>query len=360
MKRRAARILIVDDEPYVCDLLVRWLAADGHNCATAANAETALRLLGRHDFHLVIADIMMPGMSGIDLLNIVSKRFPGVAVLMVTAVDDRRTGILTLELGAYGYIIKPFERNEILINVASALERREMAMLSQQYEHNLAQHAHRHDLELRHREEILLRMISAAGRRHGETGGHLRRVGRYASALAKAVASGWTLRALENIGVAAAMHDVGKLGISHRILHKAGKLTEDEFDTMKTHTRIGSVILGDSDAPLLRMARDIALSHHERWDGGGYPQGLEGEAIPESARIVAVVEVYDALINKRVYRPAFPEDQALSMMSEEKGKLFDPRIFDAFLSILTEIHRIREELKDGELGYGNPLGMLNQ
>jgi putative two-component system response regulator len=360
MKKRAAKILIVDDEPYVCDLLARWLTADGYHCASAFDGQTALRLLETHEFHLVVSDIMMPGLSGLDLLKIIRKRFPKVAVLMVTAVDDRKTGILTLELGAYGYIIKPFERNEILINVASALERREMALLSQQYELNLSEHAHRHDLEIRRRDEIVLRMISAQGRRHGETGGHIRRVGRYASALAKAVASGWTLRALEDIGVAAAMHDAGKIGIPHRILHKPGKLTTEEFDIMKTHTQIGKRILGDSDSPLLRMAGDIAFSHHERWDGTGYPQGLAGEAIPESARIVAVVEVYDALINKRLYRPAFPEKEALSMMTQQSGKQFDPRIFDAFVGILPEIRRIRDEIKDAELGTRNLAGVLGR
>jgi len=354
MKRGAARILIVDDEPYVCDLLVRWLTAEGYNCDSAFNGGMALELMKSHEYHLVISDIIMPGLSGIDLLKIIKKRFQKAAVLMVTALDDRKTGILTLELGAYGYIIKPFERNEILINVASALERREMALLSQQYELNLSEHALRHDLEIRHRNEIVLRMISAAGRRHGETGGHIRRVGRYASALAKAVASGWTLRALEDIGMAAAMHDAGKTGIPHRILHKAGKLTTEEFEIMKTHTEIGRRILGDSDSPLLRMARDIAFSHHERWNGTGYPQGLAGEAIPESARIAAVVEVYDALINKRLYRAAFPEKEALFKMTEQSGKQFDPRILDAFLGILPEIRRIRDETKDAALGVRNP------
>jgi putative two-component system response regulator len=358
MKKRPARILIVDDEPFVCELLARWLLADGHDCAPAFSGEMALRLLETREFDLVISDIMMPGLSGIDLLKVIKKRFPKVAVLMVTAVDDRKTGILTLELGAYAYIIKPFERNEILINVASALERREMALLSRQYEHNLSEHARRHDSEIRHRDEIVLRMISASGRRHGETGGHLQRVGRYASALAKAVASGWTLRALEDISMAAAMHDIGKIGLPFRILHKAGKLTAEEFNIMKTHTQIGRRILGNSESPVLRMAGDVAFSHHERWDGTGYPQGLVGEAIPESARIVAVVEVYDALVNERLYRPAYSEDEALSMMTQQSGKHFDPKILDAFLGILPEVRRIRDKVNSAELGARNTPAIL--
>jgi len=358
MKRRSAKILVVDDEPYVCDILARWLVADGHDCASAFSGQMALRMLETHEFHLVISDIMMPGLSGIDLLKVIKKRFPKVAVLMVTAIDDRRTGILTMELGASAYIIKPFERNEILINVATALERREMSLLSQQYELNLSNHVQRHGSEIRQRDEILLRMISFSGRSHGETGGHLRRVGRCAVALAKAVGSGWTLRALEDIRIAAAMHDAGKIGIPQRILQKPGSLTTEEFDLMKTHTEIGRRIIGDSDSPLLCMARDVIFSHHERWDGTGYPKGLAGEAIPESARIVAVVEVYDALLNKRPHRPAYSEDEALSMMTQQSGGHFEPRIFDAFLGILPEIRRIRDETKDAQLATRKPPAAL--
>ncbi len=344
--RRVAKILIVDDEPHVAELLSRWLRAEGYDCVTASRAETALPLLEAVEFHLVVSDIMMPGMSGVELLGIIRKKFPGVAVLMVTAVDDRSTGILTLELGAYGYIIKPFEKNEILIHVADALARRETALLGQAYDRNLAEHLQRHGDEIRQREEIVLRMISASGRRHGETGAHLRRVAGYCAALAKAVASGWTLQALEDIGVAAAMHDVGKIGIPESLWRKAERLNPEERKIAEKHAEIGARLLGESDTTLLRMARDIARSHHERWDGSGYPDGLVGEAIPECARLVAIADVYDALIHRRVWRTAFSEEEAISIMVQEKGKHFDPRILDVFLRILPEIRRIREANND--------------
>jgi len=342
----ANKILIVDDEPHVAELLARWLGAEGYQCSVAFSGEAALELLENFEFQLVVSDIMMRGMSGIDLLRVVKKRFPGVAVLMVTAVDNRGTGILALELGAYGYVIKPFERNEILIHAADALARRETALLGQEYDRNLAEHLKRHEVEIRHREEIILRMISASGRNHGETGAHLRRVAGYSSALAKAAASGWTLQALEDIGVAAAMHDIGKVGIPSSILCKAEWLNPDERAIAEKHAELGARLLGESDTTLLRMAKEIALSHHERWDGAGYPHGLAGAAIPESARIVAIADVYDALLHPRAWRPAFSEEEAISMMVQEKGKHFDPRLLEVFIRTLPEIRRIREENRD--------------
>ena len=148
------------------------------------------------------------------------------------------------------------------------------------------------------------------------------------------------------VRLAAPMHDVGKIGIPDTILLKPGRLTREEFDVIKTHTTIGAAILDGSDVPLLQMAREIALSHHEKWDGSGYPQGLIEEATPESARIVSVVDAYDAMLNDRVYRPALPEDEALSLMKIGKGKHFDPKILDCFLELLTEIRRIREDAKE--------------
>ena len=347
-RKPADRILIVDDEPHVAELLSRWLRAQRYDCAVAFSAEAALALLETVEFHLVFCDIMMPGMSGLDLLRIVRKKFPKVAVLMVTAVDDRSTAILTLELGAYGYIIKPFQMNEILIHAADALARRETALLGQQYDRNLEEHLKRHEAEIRHREEIVLRMITASGRSHGETGAHLRRVAGYSSVMARAAASAWTLQALEDISLAAAMHDLGKIAITQSIWNKTERLSPQEFSVAQQHAELGARLLGDSDATLLRMARKIALSHHERWDGEGYPHGIAGEAIPESARIVAIADVYDALLHRRLWRPAFSEEEAISIMVQEKGKHFDPRLLEVFLRTLPEIRIIRQENRDDD------------
>lgn len=346
--QQRARILVVDDEPVIGELLSRWLAGEGYGCAVAQNGETAIKFLERDHFDLVVSDIMMPGMSGMDLLTIIKTLFPNVAVIMVTAVDDRKTAITALELGAYGYVIKPFDRNEILINVANALERSRLTLLRRQYEQELEAMVKQRTKEVREREEeIVLRLISAAGYRDHETGGHIRRIGLYAAVMASDL--GLDARSVDLIRLAAPMHDVGKIGIADSILLKPDRLTREEFDIMKTHTTIGAKILGGSDVPLLQMAKEIALSHHERWDGSGYPQGLVTDSIPQSARIVSVADVYDALVNDRVYRPAFPEEEALTIMDEQRGRYFDPRVFDSFKHMLPELRGIRDEVKEEEV-----------
>ena len=264
------RILIVDDEPFIGMLVSRWLSADGYECETATNGDSALEALHRDSFHLVISDIMMPGMSGTDLLTAVKNTFPDVAVIMATGVDDRRTAVLTLEAGAYGYLIKPLERNDVLINVANALERRRLILLSQEYERELERKVEVRTQELRTaQEEIIHKLISASGFRDEETGAHVRRIGLYSAVVAEAL--GRAPQTVNDIRLAAPMHDVGKIGIPDGILLKPGRLTSGEFEIMKKHTLIGARILGESEIPLLWLARRIALTHHEKWDGSGYP-----------------------------------------------------------------------------------------
>jgi putative two-component system response regulator len=340
-----ARILVVDDEPYVREIIWEWLSAAGYACTVADSGQRAVEILAAERFDLVVSDITMPGMDGVALLAHVRESFPDMAVIMVTAVDDRKVAIHTLELGAYGYVIKPFTKNEILINVVNALERRRLRLLSQEYERSLEFQVRERTQEVRDRErEIIFRLLSATGYRDDETGEHMKRVGLFAAEIARAL--GWDSRAAENMSLAAPMHDIGKIGIPDRVLRKPGKLDAREFEAIKTHPRIGAGILAGSDVPLLRLAEEIALSHHERWDGSGYPRALSGAAIPESGRIVALVDVYDALTHDRVYRPAFSEEESIAMMAEGRGRHFDPRVFDCFMDLLPEMRRIREELPD--------------
>lgn len=200
---------------------------------------------------------------------------------------------------------------------------------------------------IRQREqEISVKLLSAAAERDQETGLHIRRIALYAAALAEEL--GWSTQRVDDIRLAAPMHDVGKIGIPDSILLKPGKLDPDEITIMRKHVLIGAKMLEGTDIPLLDMAHEIALHHHERWDGRGYPHGLKGEDIPESARIVSIVDVYDALSSRRVYKAAFSEEDTLRMMHEEKGKHFDPAIFDAFMRIFTTILKIKIELSDPE------------
>jgi putative two-component system response regulator len=335
----------VDDEPYIGQLLSRWLKAEGYDCVTVQSGERAVELLESSEFHLVVSDIMMPGMSGLDLLTFIGTRHPDIAAIMVTAVDERSTATLALDLGAYGYVIKPFDKNEIIINVANAVERRRLTLLSRQYERELEEQVQQRTAQVRRREEeIIYRLVSATGCRDDETGSHVKRIGLYASLMARAL--GWGPQAVNDIRLAAPMHDVGKIGIPDRILHKAGKLTRQEFEIMKTHAEIGARILDGSEVAMLQMAAEIAWTHHEKWNGAGYPRGLAGEAIPESGRIVAIADFYDALVNDRVYRPALPEEIILSMMDGGKSIHFDARILDCFFSLHREIRAIREEVEE--------------
>jgi putative two-component system response regulator len=340
---KADRILIVDDEPTITRLVAHRLASKGYACDTSSSAGEALERIAGGGFTLVISDINMPGMTGIELLAAVRKTHPDIAFIMLTGVDDHATAIRSLELGAFGYIVKPFEANELFINVSNALRRRELEMNRDRYEERLEREVWARTAEIRAtQEQIIVRLVTASGCRDEETGEHIRRMGEYAAVLARA--SGWNEAETDMIRLAAPMHDIGKMGVPDAILRKPGKLSPGEFEQMKEHTGIGARILEGSGIALLELAREIALNHHEKWGGGGYPGDVSGEAIPLSARIVAVCDVYDALVSDRVYRRALPEEQALAIMREGRGSHFDPRVFDLFLEQLPLIRAIRERI----------------
>lgn len=343
--REDVAILLVDDEPSVTAVLSRWLSGEGYECARASSGEEALEALRKRKFALILTDIVMPSMSGVELLEEVTRVSPSTAVVMLTAVDDRKTATRALRLGAYGYMIKPFEQNEVVINVANALRRRSLEIMRDQYEGRLEETVQERTAEVRRaQEEITLRLTAASEFRDTETGAHVRRMGLYAEAVGKVM--GHPEEHTRLLRLAAPMHDVGKIGIPDSILLKAGKLTDEEFEIMKTHTTIGAKLLEGSGVVLLDASRDIALGHHEKWDGSGYPSGLCGTAIPENSRIVAVLDVYDALVHDRVYRPAMPEEKALAIIEEGRGSHFEPLLMDVFVDALPELDRIRAAVQD--------------
>lgn len=343
----ASRILVVDDEPLIAGVLCRWLEDEGYDCHVANDALTALRHLEAGGFSLVVSDVRMPEVSGIELLGTLRQRHPDVAVIMVTAVDNRDTGVRALELGAYGYMIKPPERNEVVINVVNALERRRLALEAKVYERRLEEKIRSQTADIRRsQEEIIVRLIAAQEYRNEETGAHVRRMGLYAEAIGKTL--GWPGESTDMLRLAAPMHDVGKIGISDLVLLKPGRLTEEERRIMRTHTVIGARILGGTSISLLNLARDIALCHHERWDGTGYPRGLRGGQIPEAAAVVALADVYDALVHNRVYGPALPEEEALATMEAGRDSQFAPHLFDVFLRALPRLRDIRAEHREAQ------------
>jgi putative two-component system response regulator len=354
-----ARILVVDDEAPVRRLLTRLLERNGYSCGTAADAVEASAALETEPFDLLLTDMNMPGESGLDLIRAASERYPGLATVMVTGLDDRALANAALELGAYGYIIKPFESNEILISVTNALRRRALEIENRGHQARLEQQVRERTAELwnairhlettqenlrRSREETVKRLSIAAEFRDDETGRHIQRMSRYCGLLAREM--GADSERGEYIRVASQMHDIGKLGIPDNILRKPGPLTPDERKVMERHCEIGWRILAESQSELLDVAAIIARTHHERVDGGGYPHGLSGNDIPFEGRIAAIADVFDALTTDRIYRSAMPLGRALEIMREGRGSHFDAEALDAFFDALDEVIRIHEELSD--------------
>jgi len=353
-------ILVVDDEATIREILTRWLSGHGYRVQQAANAAEALRLIAAEEPALILSDILMPGASGIELLQQVKRQYPEVAVVMATAVDDLETAVQAVKQGAYGYVIKPFLPDEILVNVFNALRRRTLEIESRRHRQILEQTvaertadlrramddlARLHDDLRRAHQDIVVRLATAANYRDLETGAHIRRIGEYSGALAR-----WAQQPEEYadlLALAAPMHDVGKIGVPDAILRKPGPLTPEEFGVMQTHCQMGAAMLAESDVPLLQLSATIALTHHEKWDGSGYPRGLRGETIPLCGRIVGLVDVFDALTTARVYKPAFSLEKSLAIMREGRGLHFDPDLLDLFLDHLPEVQEIMRRWPEG-------------
>jgi putative two-component system response regulator len=350
-------VLVVDDEAHVGGLISRWLAQEGCRCAQAANVQAGWQYLQDHEVHLVTLDVRMPGEPGTALLPRIVAAFPDTAVMMMTGQGDAQTVIESLTQGACAYLLKPVVREELVFHARRALERRQLIMEKREHTQRLEDRVRQQTAIIRRREEETIhRLLSASLLRDEETGSHIRRVGLLSELLAAAI--GWSAADVESIRLAAPMHDVGKIGIPDAILRKRGPLTGEEYAVMQTHTLIGGRILSNSESPMLKMAQEIALCHHERWDGGGYPAKLPGDAIPESARIVAIADVYDALSHDRVYRPAMPEEKVLSILQEGAGTQFDPHLLATFFSHFSDMCRICKEHPDEPSDVSGALLML--
>jgi putative two-component system response regulator len=279
---------------------------------------------------------------------------------MVTGMDDRRFAQIAIELGTYGYILKPFKPNELIINVGNALRRRALEIENREHRERLEQtvldrtaalrdtiaRLETSDGELRRlREETIRRLSWAAEFRNQETGEHIVRMSLYCTLLARV--AGLDADRAEMIRIASPMHDVGKIGVPDRILLKSGRLTEDERKVMQRHTEIGHRILAGSGVELLDLAALMALTHHERMDGTGYPRGLSGDEIPIEGRITAVADVFDALTSDRIYRQAFQPDEARATMLEGRGTQFDAALLDLFFDSFDDVLAIRRSAGTG-------------
>ncbi len=324
------KILCVDDEPNNLQVL-RQILKSRYQLIFATSGDKALEACVKHGPDMVLLDIMMPGMNGYEVCRAL-KADPvtrPIPVLFVTAMGDEEDEASGFDAGAVDYIQKPVSGTLVLRRVQTHLSLVEAR-----------------ELEKSHKEAMF--MLGEAGHfNDSDTGVHIWRMAAYARALGEA--AGWPDHLAERLELAAPMHDTGKIGIPDEILKAPRKLTKEEWEVMKTHPVIGSNILKKSSAPIFVMAAEIALGHHEKWDGSGYPSGLSGEEIPESARIVALADVFDALTMKRPYKEAWPADKAVKEILDGAGSHFDPRLADLFEKHLSGFLEIKEEWDRREL-----------
>ena len=333
-------ILVVDDNPDNISLIVDILK-DDYRIRAATTGEKALKIVYSDEPpDLILLDIMMPGLSGLEICrrlkaNPDRRRIPIIFVTAMTSIEDERIG---LEMGAVDYITKPISPPIVKARVRTHLalydQSRELERMVQQRTREL----------ITTRQQIIRRLGRAAEFKDNETGNHVLRMSHYARLIAQAYGIGEeTVNIIFNT---APMHDIGKIGIPDAILLKPAKLDPEEWKVMHRHPLMGAEIIGKHDNELLETARIIALCHHEKWDGSGYPQGLKGEEIPLEGRIVALADVFDALISTRPYKKAVPIPEALEYMNSQSGKHFDPALVEAFNKALPEILRIHEIYAD--------------
>lgn len=331
------RVMVVDDEQLVSAILARYLSQVGYSCVTADSGAEALGKLREHPYDLALCDVRMPGMDGIELLKSIKEYDEDIAVIMVSAVDNREVAVEAMRAGAYDYVIKPFHFEEVLISVQRALENRRLLLERKVYQRDLERKVEERTRELAEKNEELQRLfisaiesiVLALQAKDEYTEGHSRRVSAHAIAIARE--KSLPEKEVENIGLAALLHDIGKVGTKESILNKPGKLTAEEGDHIRSHPLVAASIL----EPITPLGDIIAyIKHvHEAYDGSGYPEGLAGDRIPLGARIIAVADVFDAMTSLRPYRPAMEESVVLEHLRREAGKQFDPSVVDAFLKV---------------------------
>jgi cyclic di-GMP phosphodiesterase len=363
-------LMVVDDQPLNIKVVRKYLELEGYsNSIGVSDPAQVLATVDREKPDLLFLDIMMPQISGLVLLEQLraneTTRF--LPVIILTAMDDQETKRRALELGATDFLSKPIEPTEMVPRLRNALLIKDNLDRVQSESQRLEEMVERRTAELvASRLEVIYCLGRASEYRDNETGRHVIRVGRFVGIVARAI--GLDEETATLFEQAAPLHDVGKIGVSDSILLKPGKLTPEEFEVMqrhcnfgkrtfetmspdqfklfKSHTSVGADVLGNCHSPILQIASNIALTHHERWDGTGYPLGLAGEDIPLEGRITAIADVFDALSSRRPYKSAWPLDKCFDMMAAERGKHFDPRLLDAFFEHRDEVVKTQIDLAD--------------
>ena len=334
------QVLIVDDERPIRVLLQKILEANGYLCRIAENAAQARVLMSEQASDLILCDINMPGESGLDFIRHVLKAYPETAAIMVSAIGDPLLAESMLQLGVYDYIIKPMDRNGILISVANAFRRRDLEITNRSYRRNLEQMAdertdslQRSMKKLENAMDGIVRAIAhTVETRDPYTAGHQRRVADLAVAIAETV--GFEKDKIEAVRVAASIHDLGKISVPAEILSKPSRLTVNEFNLIKEHPQVGYDILKDIEFPW--EIATMVYQHHEKLDGSGYPLGVSGDDILPESRVLTVADIVEAMASHRPYRPGLGMDVALGEIDKNKGKFYDPEVSAACHALFNE------------------------
>lgn len=344
-------ILLAEDDTISRKRLAKLLTSWQHQVFENVDGLQAMELFmsSDHDFHMVITDWVMPNLSGLELVKMIrSKNIgkPYVYIIFLTGKDEKQDIVDALQsAGADDYLTKPFDSNELnaRVGVGERIVNLERNLSS--YSRGLELIVQQQTQVIREaREELVMRLMSSLQFKDDETGNHVRRIGAYCEAMARSLQ--WPDEKVEHLRIAASMHDLGKIGVPDSVLKKPARLTEEEYEIIKRHPQIGADILAGTEYPLIETARLISLHHHEKWAGNGYPNGLAGEDISMEGRIVAIADVYDALSNDRVYRPALPQKEVLDIMRQGRGSHFDPEVFDVFLELIDTMQEILRAYAD--------------
>jgi putative nucleotidyltransferase with HDIG domain len=330
------KILVVDDEEAIREVISTLLDAQGFRCTTCVNGKVGLETFRKDSYDLVLSDIVMPEMDGLKLLAELRRADPDVPAIMVTAMHDISIALEAIRAGAYDYILKPFEKDQLYLSVRRALEHRRLVMENRTYQSDLeqlvAERTRQLSIALQDLEQSYDYTLEALGgaldAKDAETEGHCQRVTAFTITIAKAMGVDNSL--LRQIARGAFLHDIGKMGVPDQILRKPGPLTAEEREIMRRHCDIGYAVL--ERIPFLKEAAEIVLAHQEFYDGTGYPRGLKGEQIPLGARIFAVADTLDAMISDRPYRKALPISAARDEIRRFSGTQFDPQVVKVFLA----------------------------